>query len=358
MALGIKDGIEGAFGRHETFTIRYGWLKRAFDEAIADPRLFYQPDAHHRLGVGKNMAKSMRYWLSATRLMGEVPDPEEGRRTLMRPTSFGMLLLAGAPTVEETTYRLAVSALDQRCMDTTGLDPYLEDVASWWLLHWMMLSPAGKLPVWWCAYHTFTAVNFSVESLQEHVVAQIDATSAWTTPSGPGDTTIKKDVLALLRAYAGTSGSRRADKADDVVDAPLLPLQLISDGPDGFRFSVGPKPDLPPAIAAFACLDFMSRTNFTARTALVPTLATEVGGPGRALKLRERDLAELLGKAAAGHPDLIGVSSTAGSDTLAVHGEAPLIDVATLLLQRYYLSTAPHTSHAGFPLLAATPELL
>lgn len=358
MALGIKDGIEGAFGRHETFTIRYGWLKRGFDEAIVDPRLFYKPDAHHRLGVGKNMAKSMRFWLSATRLMGEVSDPDDGRRTLMRPTGFGMLLLVGSPTVDEASYGTEVAALNAQCADTTGLDPYLEDIASWWLLHWMMHSPEGRLPVWWCAFHTFTAVNFSAESLQEHVTAQIDATAAWTTPSAPGDSTVKKDVLALLRAYAGTSGSRRADKADDAVDAPLVPLHLISDGPDGFRFAFGPKPDLAPAIAAFACLDFMSRTDFTARTALVPTLATEIGGPGRAFKVRERDLAELLGKAAADHADLIDVSSTAGSDTLSIHGDAPLGDVATLLLQRHYLSTALHTSQVDFPPITATPELL
>lgn len=358
MALGIKDGIEGAFGRHETFTIRYGWLKRAFDAALVDPRLFYRDDAHNRLGVGKNMAKSMRYWLSATRLMGEVPDPDEGRRTLMRPTGFGMLLLGGSPTVDESDYRVAIAALDERCEGTIGLDPYLEDIASWWLLHWMMLSPTGRLPVWWCAVHTFTAVNFSIEALQEHVAAQVDATSSWSTPSSPSDGTIRKDVLALLRAYAGTSGSRRADKADDVVDAPLVPLQLISEGPDGFRFSVGPKPDLAPAIAAFACLDFMARTDFTARTALVPTLATEVGGPGRAFKLRERDLSELLSKAAADRPDLIEVSSAAGSDSLSVHGEQSLSGVATSLLRHHYLSMALHTSEVDFPPFTATPELL
>ena len=358
MALGIKDGIEGAFGRHETFTIRYGWLKRAFDEAIVDPRLFYRPDAHHRLGVGKNMAKSMRFWLSAARLMGEVPDPDEGRRTMMRPTGFGMLLLSGFPTVDDDLYKVGIAAINEQCADTTGLDPYLEDVTSWWLLHWMMLSPTGKLPVWWCAFQTFTAVNFTVEALQDHVAAQIDATSAWSSPKPPGANTIKKDVLALLRAYAGTSGSRRADKADDAVDAPLVPLQLIAEGSDGFRFSVGPKPELAPAIAAFACIDFMSRTDFTARTALVPTLATEVGGPGRAFKVRERDLAELLAKAAADFPDLINVSSTAGSDTLSIHGDAPLHDVATLLLQRHYLATSLHTSHVDFPPITATPNLL
>lgn len=361
MAIGIKDGIDGAFGRHETFTIRYGWLKRGFDHAIADPELFYADDAHHRLGVGKNMAKSIRFWLSATRLMGEVPDPENGRRTLMRPTLFGLALLTGIPTVPDDrldAYETGLAAVAPDHVGTAGFDPYLEDLGSWWLIHWMMLSPGGRLPVWWSAFHTFTPVAFTTGTLLEHVSAQIESTSAWTDPKPPTSATVKKDVLALLRAYAGTSGSRKADKVDDVVDAPMVPLTLVRRAGDGFRFAVGPKPGLAPAVAAFACLDFLERTGATARTALVSTLATEVGGPGRAFKLAERDLSELLSKAAADHPDLLAVSATAGSESLNVESEAGLLDIATLLLSRHYLALGADPGAVGFAPTAATPDLV
>lgn len=359
MAIGIKDTIEGAFGRHETFTIRYGWLKRGFDHAIADPSLFYADDAHHRLGVGKNMAKSIRFWLSASRLMDEVPDPDNGRRTLMAPTQFGLALLAGSPALDnEAEYEAALADIAPGVAGTVGLDPYLEDLSSWWLLHWMMLSPEGKLPVWWTAFHTFTPVTFSTDALLEHVLAQIEATSHWTDPKAPSVSTVKKDVLALLRAYAGTSGSRRRDKIDDEIDAPMVPLTLIRESGAGFRFAIGPKPDLAPEVAAFACLDFLYRTGATAKTALVSTLATEVGGPGRAFKLAERDLADLLAKAAASHPDLVELTSSSGSDALAVVAEAPLPDVATMMLHRRYVALGNDPDGVGFADIAATPTVV
>lgn len=357
MALTIKDGLTPAFGRHETFTIRFGWLKRGFDEALVDPRLFYSEDAHHRLGVGKNMAKSIRFWLAATRLMGEVTDSDDARRTVMHPTWFGLSLLAGEPTVDHGRYDAALSELVPAWEGKVGFDPYLEDLNSWWLLHWMMLSPEGRLPIWWSSFHSFTPVTFTAETLLEHALAQVDATSAWSTPSAPKPATVKRDVLALLRAYAGTSGSRRRDKADDAVDAPLVPLQLIRETESGFRFTVGAKPHLAPEVAAFACLDFLDRTGATARTTLVPTLASESGGPGKAFKITARELTDLLARAASRHPELLELSSTAGADTLVVVANDELRHVGWQLLHNYYATNTARVVDAdGVPPLA-TPQL-
>jgi hypothetical protein len=316
MGLAVKQSIKATFGRHETFTPRYSWLKRGYDAVINGRRyIFATDDAHHDLGVGKNQARSIRFWLQAFRIVEE--RKVEGRREAAgSPTVFGEALLN----------------------DKYGLDPYLEDTGSWWLLHWMALSPGGYLPVWWAAFHTFAARVFTVDQLVEHVQAQIDATSSWNQPKPPNTSTVRKDVLALLRAYAGTSGSRRKDTDDDGLDNPLVPLTLLreTDELGMFRFGVGPKPGLPPAVAAFACLDFLARSGATSRQALVATLAAEQGGPGRAFKLTERDLADLLTHAAALHPDLIGMTVTGGSDTLAVVSDEPLDLVAAWLLHRHY----------------------
>ncbi|WP_448571562.1 DUF4007 family protein [Trichothermofontia sp.] len=39
------------FSRHETFHPRFGWLKKGFDRASDDPRVFLEEDAPVRLGV-------------------------------------------------------------------------------------------------------------------------------------------------------------------------------------------------------------------------------------------------------------------------------------------------------------------
>lgn len=330
MSVSLKQSIVPKFGRHETFTPRYAWFKRGYD-AVAEPHfirnskalepayyLFNHDDAHHVLGVGKNMARSIRYWLQAARLIEELK-VEGSRAPMGLPTAFGEALL------------------DSK----SGLDPYLEHAGSWWLLHWMLLSPGSYMPVWWAAFHTFGAVSFTTTQLHEHAMAQVDATSAWEQPKKPKESTVKKDVLALLRNYAGTSGSRRRDMVDDQLDAPFVPLTLVrsTDEPGAFRFGLGPKPALPPEVAAFACLDFLSRTGNTARQVLIATLATEQGAPGRAFKLTERDLSELLAQAAADHPDLIQIVSTAGSEALAVVADESFGTVAARLLHRHYVAS-------------------
>lgn len=341
MSVTLKNSVVPTFGRHETFTLRYSWLKRGYDAvATPDPRrklssilpgyyIFNDDDAHHLLGVGKNMARSIRFWLQACRVVEEIKLPGT-RAPEGRPTAFGKALL-----------------------DTdSGLDPFLEHIETWWLLHWMMVSPGSRLPVWWSAFHTFPPASFTTEHLLEHVSEQVEATASWNTPKPPHASSIKKDVLALLRCYAGTAGSRRKDMVDDELDAPFLPLTLIRPTGDGYRYGIGPKPGLAPAVAAFACLDFLARTGTTSRQVLVASLAAEQGGPGRAFKLTERDLTDLLEKSAADNSDWLQLSSTAGSATIAILDTRPLPVLAAEILQRHYLglgSSAPPPSEPYYP---------
>src|SRR5687767_11509372 len=57
------------FARHETFHPRHGWLKKGFDAALVDHRIFVQDDAAHVLGVGKNMARAIKYWCHAFKVL-------------------------------------------------------------------------------------------------------------------------------------------------------------------------------------------------------------------------------------------------------------------------------------------------
>ena len=51
-----------SFSGHESFPVRYSWLKKAVDGVAADPHAFSKDDAMVQLGVGKNMVTSMRHW--------------------------------------------------------------------------------------------------------------------------------------------------------------------------------------------------------------------------------------------------------------------------------------------------------
>ena len=99
------------FARHETFHPRYGWLKKGMDLAAEDSGAFSSNDALVRLGVGKNMVNAIRYWCQAFKVIEPVDG--SGRSREYKPSDPGRGLLD----------------------DDSGLDPYLEDTGSLWLLH-------------------------------------------------------------------------------------------------------------------------------------------------------------------------------------------------------------------------------
>ena len=301
------------FARHETFQPRYGWIKKAIDAASDDADVFNQPDAVVRLGVGKNMVKSIRFWGLAFRVMTERPAVER-RGSLVVPTKFGRAVFAD-----------------------DGWDPYCELPGTTWLLHWSLLKPGSMTPVWWLAFNEFSGIEFTPEELEQFVV---DRVREWSGTNAPA---VKKDVLCMLRMYADGHAYRAS--FEDRIDAPFRELKLIqpsSTTPGAFRFLIGPKPTLPPAIAAFACLDFVARTESTSRVISINRLATEPGSPGQVFKMTESDLAALLSRAAAESPD-IEVTSAAGVAQLAFDDDP--YAVATEVLRDHYQRI---TGRAGY----------
>jgi len=68
-----QNQLKPIFARHETFHPRFGWLKKGFDRARDNSRLFLAEDAPVVLGVGKNMVRSIRYWVSSQKKLVEKP---------------------------------------------------------------------------------------------------------------------------------------------------------------------------------------------------------------------------------------------------------------------------------------------
>ena len=182
------------FARHETFHPRHGWVKKAVDGAATDPHLFNQDEAVVRLGIGKNMVRSLRFWGMALKVLAEVPR-DTGRVPAIVPSSFGQAMFGGG-----------------------GWDPYCELPGTLWLLHWSLLKPPSSAPVWWLAFNEFPAVEFTAEEL-EHFVSE--RTQDW---SFTNESAIKKDVLCLLRMYA--SGQSKRASFEDLVDCPFRELNF------------------------------------------------------------------------------------------------------------------------------------
>ena len=266
-----KEDYRPQLSGHETFPLRYGWLKKAFDEVRAtegegDNRsVFTGEDAIARFGVGKNMVASMRHWATVTGVIEDVPDEQR-----IRSTHFGELLFGRE----------------------NGIDPYMEDPSTSWLIHWH-LSGRTEKTTWFWAFNHFASLSFERDMLVREIV-RLAEDMAWARSS---PATIKRDVACFVRTYVAQPTSRRASY-EDSLESPLTELGLMKSmgGRDGFRFVRGPKPTLGPGVLCYAVTDFWSRSFNNANTLSFEALAYEPGSPGRVFLLDENSLVDLLGE--------------------------------------------------------------
>ena len=110
----IKEKM--TFGRHETFSLRYGWLTKGFVALRQDTAIFTKPEeAMIALGVGKNMVSAIQYWLQVV----GVATFDNGKGNL---TKLGHILFGekGDPYLEEGCIKI------NRC--PVSFKPHANDV--------------------------------------------------------------------------------------------------------------------------------------------------------------------------------------------------------------------------------------
>ena len=304
----LADAAERTFARHETFHPRYGWFRKAYAFVAEAPDIFTRVDAPVRIGVGKNMVRAIRFWGLAAKLIEEDPRSVNRRAPDLIPTFLG-----------------------GRLFSDSGWDRYMEDPGTLWLLHWLLLAPRSLLPVWWLAFNEFDAVEFTDDDLEAAVTLQFQVAANWANPH---PSSIRKDVSALLRTYAPAEQSGRTG-IDDNLDCPLRELNLIgrSSATNRYRFTTGAKPTLPPAILAYAALDYLARTATGGNTATISRLAHESGAPGKVFKLTEAELLAAL-EPAIDDSDALMLATPTGAHQISWSGEPDRIK--NEILNRYY----------------------
>lgn len=262
-----KDGYRPQFSGHETFPLRYGWLKKAYDvvtntEGLDNRNVFLDPDAIARFGVGKNMVASMRHWANVSDVLHE--QTPEG--TIV-PTSLG-----------------------RQIFGERGLDPYMEHPATGWLLHWNIAGSDTKT-TWFWAFQHFPYPNFEREMLVQGLLSLADERQ-WTRAS---PATIRRDVSCFVRTYVALPPSIHGGY-EDGLECPLTELGLIkaTGRRDGFRFVRGPKPSLGPGVFGYAVTQYWNKYFGEASTLSFEALAHEPGSPGRTFLLEEDDLVTML----------------------------------------------------------------
>ena len=305
----FQEDYRPQFSGHETFPLRYGWLKKAFDavretEEQEDNRtVFTREDAIARFGVGKNMVSSMRYWAAASGIIQD--DTKKGH--------------------------LATTSLGRRLLSDNGLDPYMENPATSWLAHWHICGREAKT-TWFWAFSYFPHTFFERETMVK-AVARLAKDRGWNRAS---PITIKSDVTCFVRTYASSSAQGHAS-GEETLESPLTELGLVRQvgRRDGFRFAYGEKPSLGMGVFSYAVHDFWSRHRSNAQALSFEALAHEPGSPGRVFLLNENDLVDRLVNMEHYSRGVYEWSETAGLKQLLRH-RALLDDQAIGLIESDY----------------------
>ena len=261
-----RTGYDPQFSGHETFPLRYGWLKKAFDrvgetqDESQNRAACWDDDAIARFGVGKNMVASMRHWAKAARVI------EETGTNTVRTTELGRLLFG------------------PMC-----LDPYMEHPATLWLIHWQLAAREDKT-TWFWAFSHYPAITFERDGLTKKLHRLVKERN-WPQVA---NTTIRNDIACFIRTYVARQPSGKSGH-DDALESPLTELGLIKaiGKKDGFRFVRGPKTTLGGGVFTYALIDFWSRYS-NAATLSFETIAHAPGGPGRVFLFDENDVADRL----------------------------------------------------------------
>lgn len=291
------------FARHDTFHPRFGWIKKGFDAVLNNPGVFLQEDTHIQLGVGKNMGQAIRYWCSTFKVVDTVLS-ENTRKML--PTEFGKKLL----------------------MDD-GYDPFLEDTASLWLLHWNLLKPPCLATAWEFTFNSFRKPEFTTEDL-------FIALSDYRDSVAPriSESSIRKDLTCILRMY--TEQNSKTELNEETLDCPFSELGIMRmiGSNKQYMFNMGVKSNLPAEIIVYACLDYASRICHGQKTISISRLLYDPGSPGSIFKIPESVIYDAIEKVT-GQTRSIALSDTAGLVQFSFIDDPAVI--SENILDKYYM---------------------
>ena len=289
-----------SFGRHEKFALRFTWLPKGIQALENDCKVFESDDATVRLGVGRNMVNAIRYWLRASQMIAV------GSYEI---TEMGLMLLH----------------------PKTGYDPYLEDEATIWLLHWLVASNPDIATSHFWFFNIFQKAEFTSEELVTALGDFVKDTI--TIGRRPAKNTVLSDASVLSRMYTQSKINHKMP-LEEVLDSPFSALRLVENKP-GERIFVSrhiERPSLPVEILGYAVLSALKDRG--QKIVPVEDLMYSKDGrvvPGAVFRISENDFIRKLELLLKTMPEL------ELRDSNGIHQLFVLEDVAPeKLLKRYY----------------------
>ena len=292
-----------SFSGHESFPLRYGWLKKAYDGIVQDERFFLHSDALIQLGVGKNMVRSIRYWGLAAQIL-------KNDSKKITPTELGHLLLKD-----------------------DGWDPYIENIGTVWLIHWLIVKNKNLATSWYWLFANTLPNYFTKESLLTDFKNLIQIHSNYKISIN----TIERDIDVILRTYVINKTKSKNKFNEELFNSLLTQLNLIQKNihENSYKIIEENHPTLPTEIFEFALISFLQETDHLKQIISLDDLQYQKDSPGRVFRLSSNGILSHIKKLIISYPDFYAFDETAGLRQLVIHKRK----IKNVVLSNYYSLT-------------------
>lgn len=220
MILENSEITKYTFSGHDSFQCRQLWLKKGYDY-VQESKNFNDEDAVVQLGVGKNMVSSIRFWLKAFNIIDNKDIP----------TEFGKRLFD----------------------DENGYDPFLEDEASLWLLHYQLVKNS------FASIYSIIFNEFRKEKLffnKETFVNYVKRIGESNTYLNFNENTVAKDFIVFANLYKNDPESKDVEDSFSGILSEIELLKTTGKGKEEqFYIENTERDNLPEAVVLFTILD-------------------------------------------------------------------------------------------------------
>jgi hypothetical protein len=251
---------------HESFACRFAWLPKVVRLASQDPSKLLDDDASMvEMGLGKNMVRSAKFWAQVS----------------------GMIRInRGEPSVTE---------LGKLVLGEKGLDPYLEDIQTLWLLHWHLSTDLDNpLLAWHFLLSQWNEPEIPPSTAIKALLREVEKHDAELSIA-----TIDQHFSVFVHTYVPTRGKKEKIQEDNL-DCPLVELEFLQkigeresssgDREPIYSFRRGEKNEISPGLFTYCLLDFWNKRHKSEATLTFKDIAHGYGSPGQVFKLMEEDI--------------------------------------------------------------------
>lgn len=229
MTLTNSEILKFTFSGHDSFQCRQLWLKKGYD-FVQEEQSFNNEDAVVKLGVGKNMVSAIRYWMKAFNII----DNKD------KLTKFGI-----------------------KIFDTeNGYDPFLEDEASLWLLHYQLVK-TGLASIYTIIFNEFRKEKlfFTKETFLNYLKRFQEVNPELSF----NENTVAKDFTVFLNMYKNDENNNDVEDSFSGILSEIGLLKTIYSNIEDekgkkikieqFQIENNERDGLPDAVVLFSILD-------------------------------------------------------------------------------------------------------